>query len=240
MTPTETPPPEWIARNVEDVRARIARACARSGRDPGAVRLVAVTKSVPADVIPVLASLGVRDIAENRPLQLLERRGAAAAAGELTWHLIGHWQRNKVRKTVLAPDIFHAIDSMELAQVVGSERERAAPGRPLPVLVQVNVSGEATKGGFEPGLLPDALDALRRLPGISVRGLMTMAPESTDPESVRPVFRRLRELRDAGLRSGYLEGPDLSMGMSEDFETAVEEGSSMVRIGRRLFASPSD
>lgn len=240
MTPTETPPPEWIARNVEDVRARIARACSRSGRDPASVRLVAVTKSVPADVIPVLASLGVRDIAENRPLQLLDRRSAAAGVGPLTWHLIGHWQRNKVRKTVLSPDLFHAIDSIDLAQVVASEHERAAPGRPLPVLVQVNVSGEASKGGFEPADLPPALATLRALRGIAVRGLMTMAPESPDPESARPVFRRLRELRDAGLRSGYLEGPDLSMGMSEDFEPAVEEGSSMVRIGRRLFAPPSD
>lgn len=240
MTPSESPPPEWIARNVEDARARIARACARSGRDPASVRLVAVTKSVPADVIPVLARLGVRDIAENRPLQLLERRTAAAVAEPLTWHLIGHWQRNKVRKTVLSPDLFHAIDSVELAEIVSAERERAAPGRPLGVLVQVNVSGELSKGGFEPEALPAALGVLRRLPGIAVRGLMTMAPESPEPESARPVFRRLRELRDAGLRSGYLEGPDLSMGMSEDFEPAVEEGSSMVRIGRRLFAPPSD
>jgi pyridoxal phosphate enzyme (YggS family) len=231
-----------VTANVSDVRARIAAAAARSGRDPGAVRLVAVTKSVGLAAIPVLAAAGVTDIAENRAPQLAMRRAALAGVAGLRWHLIGHWQTNKVRRTVLAPDIFHALDSLHLARLLSAERVRADAAGVLPVLLQVNVSGEGSKGGFSPerSALGAALDEIGRLPGLSVQGLMTMAPENPDREAARPVFVRLRELRDWAGSSGYLRGSELSMGMSDDFETGIEEGSTMVRIGRRLFAPLSN
>lgn len=255
------PPREVLSGNLAAVRERIAAAARRAGRDPASVTLVAVTKSVPAETIAALAALGVREFGENRPAQLLDRRrGMEAAAGgppeptrmpeetgldpllrrplPLRWHLIGHWQTNKVRRTLPAVDLFHALDSERLAGVLSEERIRAGAPTPLPVLIEVNVSGEATKGGFRPDDLATVLPRLAALPGLRLEGLMTMAPLGSGTEGARPVFRSLREIRDASVRSGYLRGSSLSMGMSEDFESAVEEGSSIVRLGRVLFHDP--
>jgi pyridoxal phosphate enzyme (YggS family) len=154
-----------------------------------------------------------------------------------TWHMIGHLQTNKVRRLLPSMDVLHSVDRDSLVDALGAELARAR--RPaLPVLVQVNVSGEATKGGFAPAALPQALARLRDTPGLRVAGLMTMAPPADDPEEVRPVFRRLRELRDEAVSDGYLGALELSMGMSSDFEVAAEEGATMVRVGSVLFPGP--
>ncbi|MCG3133646.1 MAG: Pyridoxal phosphate homeostasis protein [Planctomycetes bacterium] len=234
-SPTPSPSPADLRRNLAAVRSEIAAAARRAGRDPGDVRLIAVTKSAPLDAALALVAAGQADLAENRTSLLAGRRAAAEAAGlRATWHLIGHWQRNKVRRALASVDVFHALDSLELARVLAAEVARS--GRPpLRCLVEVNTSGEATKGGFAPEAFRAAAPALSRTEGIVLEGLMTMAPASPDPEAARPFFRLLGELRDWARDSEYLRGSELSMGMSDDFGPAVEEGSTMVRIGRRLF-----
>ena len=237
MTPAET-----LRSRLDAVRDRVAEAARRAGRDPAEVTIVAVTKSVGPEGVAALAALGQRDFGENRPQDLVAKRAALlagdpAAAARVRWHMIGHFQRNKVRRALAAADVVHSLDSLALAGVLSSESVRAGRGE-VPVLVQANVSGEATKGGFRPGDLGDVLPRIAALPGLRVAGLMTLAPQCADPEAVRPVFRRLRELRDWGLASGYLRGSDLSMGMSEDFAVAVEEGATLVRVGRAVVEVP--
>lgn len=234
-----------FAPSVRAVRERIAAACDRGGRDPVAVTLVGVTKSVgPAEALGLLR-LGVADLAENRPARIVEMRAAVEAARreavslgedlpEPRWHMIGHFQRNKIRRAVGSVDILHSGDSLRLLQALETELDRRRTG-PMPVLLQVNVSGEATKGGFEPSELPAVLECTAGLGRVHVTGLMTMAPAGVDPSSVRPVFRRLRELRDQANRQGYLEIVHLSMGMSDDLDVAVEEGATLVRVGTALF-----
>lgn len=225
--------PETLAENVRRARRRVQAACARSGRAPEDVRLVAVTKYVGAEVVAALARAGVRDVGENRVGPLLEKHAAVGDA--VTWHMIGHLQRNKARRVLPAVDWLHAGDGLRLLRLLDAEIERA--GRePLPVLIQVNVSGEGSKGGFTPDELRAAWAEIRALRHLSPRGLMTMAPFVDDPEQVRPVFRTLREMRDEACTRGYLEGRELSMGMSGDFEIAIEEGATMIRIGRILYA----
>jgi hypothetical protein len=235
-----------LEANLRRVRAGIDAAARRTGREPSEVMLVAVTKSVGAAEVLALARLGVRDFGENRTADLLAKRAAleaAAAAGSAPpgarWHMIGHLQRNKVRKALAAIDALHSLDSLDLAGVVSAETVRSGRGW-TEVHVQVNVAGEATKGGFAPEELAEALPAVRSLPGLRPVGLMTMAPWTEDPEASRPVFRRLRELRDWACTNGYLDGSRLSMGMSVDREIAVEEGSTCVRVGRALFVSPEE
>lgn len=230
-----------LRQNLRSVRARVASAAARGGRAGDAVRVVAVTKSVgPAEILGLLRE-GHGDFGENRPQQLAARAGevAAAAAADpalagrpARWHMIGHFQRNKVRRTLPLVHLVHSLDSWELGLAL--DREASREGRVVDALVQVNASGETTKGGFAPEELPAALARLGALASLRLLGLMTMAPFVEDPETVRPVFRVVRELRDEAAASGYLRGSELSMGMSEDFEVAVEEGSTIVRIGRAL------
>jgi hypothetical protein len=204
-----------LRRNVEEVRARIGAACARAGRAAEDVVLVAVTKSAPVELIPRLLEAGVKDVAENRPIEGGKRIGSLAGVRR---HLIGHLQTNKAAKALTWADVIHSVDRPALVE----ELSRRSPG--LPVFLQVNVSGEASKGGFRPEELPGALRAARAT--LRVEGLMTMAPIEGDP---RPHFRALRELA----ASQGLKG--LSMGMSGDFEAAVEEGATHVRVGSRLF-----
>ena len=230
MTAIEDP----LVANVAAVRARIAAACSQVGRESDEVRLIAATKYVDASVVARLAAAGVADAGENRVPALLEKRAAVGEA--MCWHLIGHLQRNKARKVLPAVDWLHAGDGLRLLNVLDAEVERAGRA-PLPVLLQVNVSGEGTKGGFRIEELEASWNAIRTLEHIAVRGLMTMAPFVDDAETVRPVFRTLREIRDEACARGYLEGRELSMGMSGDFEIAVQEGATMVRIGRILYAS---
>ena len=213
--------------NLARVRDRISAACRRSGRDPSGVTLVAVTKSAGDSDVEALLSLGVRDLGESRAAQ-----GAARAlrfADGIRWHFIGHLQTNKSAKVVGAFHVLHSMDRPALAE----DLDKRCAGRPdpLPVFVQVNVSGEPTKGGFAPETTRDALMRIREgQRRLQVIGLMTMAPAGP-PESARPHFRRLRELaRECGA-----EG--LSMGMSDDFEVAIEEGATHIRVGTALFAS---
>jgi pyridoxal phosphate enzyme (YggS family) len=224
---------ERIAANLGSIHERITAACRRVGRDPAGVRLVAVTKSAELPWIETLVAQGARDLGESRPQQLLER--SALVAGPVTWHLVGHLQRNKIRKVLPVAAVIHAVDSRALWQRLAEVA--AELGLRPRVLIEVNVSGEATKFGFSPVELRAVwreLSADRRL---DLAGLMTMAPLSDDPETARPVFAGLRRLRDE-LRAADPGGPELaelSMGMSGDFEIAVEEGATLVRVGTALF-----
>ncbi len=228
-----------LAQGLENVRIRLRQACERAGRDAAGVRLVAVTKSVGLDHIQELLARGVRDFGENRTPALIERREALARLApeaDVRWHMIGHLQRNKARRLLPHCDLLHAGDRLRLLEQLQREAERAGI-EAFGLLLQVNVSGETQKGGFEPDALWTALDRCRDLDRLAVRGLMTMAPWTTDPEKTRPVFAGLRGLRDAAARRGYLEVRELSMGMTVDFEIAVEEGATIVRIGRALFSA---
>ena len=227
-----------LARNLEEVRGRIAAACQRVGRDPQDVRLVAVTKSVSVALIRELIELGQTDLGENRPQQLASR--AAALPRPVTWHFIGHLQRNKVEMTLPIAHWIHSVDSLRLLDSLAAQAKKS--GIIPRVLLEVNVSGEASKGGFSPDELASAWDDIAGREFLSISGLMTMAPLAEDAESVRPVFRSLREFRDRlNERSSRGESlTELSMGMSGDFEVAVEEGATMVRIGSRLFEGLSD
>ncbi len=201
------------------------RACERSHRSPDEVTLVAVTKGVPPEMMRNAYECGIRHFGENRVqeatakmMQLFDLRP------EITWHMVGHLQSNKAKKAVELFDIIHSIDSLRLAEVLDGRAEK-----PVRVLLQVNVSGEADKSGFSVAEVAAVLGYISCLTNIKVIGLMTIAPLCADPEEVRPVFRRMRELRDElGLKH-------LSMGMSDDFEVAIEEGATMVRIGRAIF-----
>ena len=204
-----------LRSNLDDVRARIAAACARAGRNPSSVTLVVVTKSVPKELSPQLSELGVTDIGENRAVEALERVGGL---GGFRRHMIGHLQTNKVAKALQWADAIHSVDRASLV------RELSKIQRKVPVFVQINVSGEESKGGFGPEEAEAAVAGARE--ALDVVGLMTMAPEGVD---ARPHFRRLREL------SAKIGVPNLSMGMTQDFETAVEEGATHVRVGTAIF-----
>ena len=215
-----------ISQNLQDVERRIAQAARRAGRVPEEITIVAVTKGLAGQVIEAALEAGIRHIGENRVQEAREKIAHLPAFLPMrpTWHMVGHLQRNKVRTAVEIFDIIHSIDSLRLAEVLSSCTQNT-----IPVLLQVNISGEGTKSGFSIAELPEAVAQITRLPNLAVKGLMTIAPLVSDPEEVRPIFRKLRELRDSlGLEH-------LSMGMSDDFEVAVEEGATMVRIGTAIF-----
>jgi hypothetical protein len=215
-----------IQRNIENVRRRIAQAAQRRGRSPEAVRLVAVTKSVGVAEAQVLRDLGVADLGENR---VEDARPKIETMGRtVCWHMIGSVQRRKAPDVAALFDCVDSVDRVELAEALDRRCEKH--GRDLRLLIEVNVSGEAAKHGFTPANVEAALNHIRRLPRLTVEGLMTMAPLVDDPETVRPVFARLRRLAE---QVGVQE---ISMGMSNDFEVAVEEGATQVRIGAALFA----
>jgi pyridoxal phosphate enzyme (YggS family) len=219
-----------LAERVAAVRGRIAAACERAGRDPAGVTLVAVTKTVSPRVAGLLPGLGVHDLGEGRPQELWRK---AAAVPDARWHLVGHLQRNKIDRTLPLTALLHSVDSDRLLAAVGEFG--AERGEPVRVLLEVNCSREPAKGGFAPEAVPALADALVSLPGVRVEGLMTMAALSDDPEAARPAFAELRRLRD-DLRSRTGQPlPHLSMGMSGDFEVAVEEGATLVRVGTTLF-----
>lgn len=222
-----------LARNLADVRARIAEARLKRPPQAGEVRLIAVTKSAPVEWIRLLTELGQLDLAENRPQQLMQR--ATELSGSVRWHMIGHLQRNKVDSLWTTVDCIHSVDSSRLLQAIVQQVAKSAVCPRL--LLEVNVSGEASKSGFAPAELLSHWDDILAQAELPIVGLMTMAPLTDDPEDVRPVFRGLRELRDrlAERSAGKLLLPELSMGMSGDYAVAVEEGATMVRVGSRLF-----
>jgi len=214
-----------IAANLRDVQGRIARACERSHRSPDEITLVVVTKEVGVPAIKAAFDCGVRDFGENR-VQDAEDKIAQLSdlRPDIIWHMIGHLQSNKARTALELFDIIHSVDSVRLAEILSRRAEKS-----FPVLLQVNVPGEATKSGFAMGDVANAVNKIGKLPNLNVKGLMTIAPLVADPEEVRPVFRKLRELRD------FLGLEHLSMGMTDDFEVAVEEGATILRIGRAIF-----
>ena len=214
-----------IGANIKDVQNRIAQACERSGRSAKEITLVAITKSVGVQAIRAAFDSGIRDFGENRVQEAEEKiRQLSYLRQSITWHMVGHLQSNKARTAEKLFDIIHSVDSVRLADILNRCAEK-----PLPVLLEVNVSGEASKSGFSVNELSDVIGQIKPLSSLKLTGLMTIAPSSDEPEAVRPVFRRLRQLRDAfGLKH-------LSMGMTDDFEVAVEEGATMLRVGRAIF-----
>ncbi len=227
--------------NIARVRERIAAAARRVGRDPQEITLVAVTKTVPADRIRAAWELGVTDFGENRVQEAVAKIPLVIPEGEAEtgrpaprWHMIGHLQRNKVKRVIPLFDIIHSVDSVRLAREIDRRAGRAE--KVMPVLLEVNVAGEATKYGFAPEEVLPAVEEIKELPHLEIQGLMTVPPIAEDPEEVRPHFRRLRELRDElARRFPSLNWHHLSMGMTDDFEVAIEEGATMVRIGRAIF-----
>jgi pyridoxal phosphate enzyme (YggS family) len=220
-----------LAERLAGVRERIGAAAGRAGRDPGAVTLVGVTKTVPAEVIREAVALGLRDLGESR---VQEAQAKIEALGRpARWHLVGNLQRNKARRAVELFDIVHAVDGAALARDLA--RHAQARAEPLPVLIEVNVSGEASKFGVPPDGLPELAGVIRGLAGLELRGLMTVGRAVERPEDARADFARLRGLRDECERRLGMRLPELSMGMSQDFEVAVEEGATLVRVGTAIF-----
>lgn len=220
-----------LAETLREVRDRMAAACARAGRTPDSVTLVAVSKTVAAARIRELLACGHQRFGENRVQEALGKMPEVGPAAR--WDLVGHLQRNKSRHAVGVFELIHSLDSVALARELDRRAELA--GRRQAVLIQVNVSGESTKYGVgEDGLVPLA-ELVARLPHLELRGLMTIPPPVERPEQSRPWFARLRELRDRVQRASGLPLPELSMGMTDDFEVAIEEGATLVRVGRALF-----
>ncbi len=220
-----------LADRLATVRGRIADACATAGRDPAGVTVVPAAKSVSARVAAAVAGLGVADLGENRPQSLWAK---AAAVPGVRWHLIGHLQRNKLDRTVPLLTLVHTVDSVRLLEALDAFGRKR--GTPVPVLLEVNCSREAAKNGFAVGDLPAVGDSLVSLVGVRCDGLMTMAAYDATPEACRPTFVELRTLRDRLRAQTGLPLPHLSMGMSNDYAVAVEEGATLVRPGTALFA----
>ena len=218
--------------------SRIDQACKRAGRSPGSVTLIAVTKTRSVEQIRQVSAAGIRDIGESRLQEALAKHGACRAfpePGSLRWHLVGHLQTNKVKDAVRIFDLIQSVDSLKLASAI--DTQASAIGKVQDILVEVKTSGEAAKYGFPPEETTDAVQSISRLPHVRVLGLMTVAPMADAPEKARPYFRRLADLAarinrepPAGRRLSVL-----SMGMTDDFEIAIEEGATMVRLGRALF-----
>lgn len=214
-----------IERNLDRVYRRISAAAERAGRNPQAVRLIAVTKAVGLEEAQVLHTLGVNDLGENR---VDDAREKVEALSEARWHMIGSCQRRKARDIAALFQYVDSVDRVELAEAL--QRRCDEQDKTLHVLMEVNVSGETVKHGFTPSEVVTALDRMRAFDRLNVDGLMTMAPLVDDPEETRPVFAGLRRLaQDLGLT-------ELSMGMTNDFEVAVEEGATQIRVGTALFA----
>jgi PLP dependent protein len=224
----------FLRQRLDEVRGRIAAAAARSGRPGPGVTLVGVTKTVAAEVAQAAIALGLTDLGENR-VQEAQAKIPAVGRDRARWHFIGHLQRNKSGKAVELFDRFHGVDDAELAEALS--RHAVAAGRRLPVMVEVNVSGEASKFGVAPEGLESLLERIAALPGLALDGLMTVGPMVERAEDARAGFARLRALRDRAEQRLGLALPELSMGMSGDYEVAVEEGSTMVRVGSSLFGA---
>jgi pyridoxal phosphate enzyme (YggS family) len=223
-----------ISENLETIRTRIGHACRRAGRDPRSVTLVAVTKTFPARVVSDAVRAGVHDIGENYVQELLEKREALNAEA-IHWHFIGHLQSNKVKYIAEWITLIHAVDSVSLASELDSRAKQT--GWVIECLVEVNTTGEASKFGVTSENVVEFVTSLKRCAHIRLAGLMTIGPFLPDPEGSRPMFRRLRQLRDecAAIVQTNVTMKHLSMGMTGDFEVAIEEGATIIRIGTGLF-----
>ncbi len=223
-----------LAENLGAIRQRIAGAAARSGRDATDVRLVAITKYISADILPALVQAGATDLGESRPQELWSK-AAALDAPDVHWHLVGHLQRNKIRRTLPLVDLIHSVDSPRLLEAI--EREAAAAHCRVRVLLEVNISQEPAKHGFPPDTLASLLPQLAAAPHVAIEGLMAMAHRQGGPETARRDFAALRQLRDRLQADApqHVRLNELSMGMSGDFEEAIAEGATLVRIGTALY-----
>ena len=219
-----------IADNLAAVEERLHAACRRTGRARNEITLIAVTKTVSVEVAALLPGLGVFDLGESRPQELWRK---AAAVACVRWHLIGHLQRNKIERTLPLIDRIHSVDSLRLLEALEEACRQAS--RTLPALLEVNASGEASKHGFAPEDVLGLAPRLAELQHLRIEGLMTMAAYEEDAERTRPTFAALRTLRDRLAAELGRPLPQLSMGMSNDFEIAVEEGATQVRLGTVLF-----
>lgn len=227
---------DWAHEVRSAILERIGAAAARSGRVPGSIRVVAVTKTVSVERIAAAAAAGFDTFAENR-VQERQAKSDALAGTRASWHLVGPLQSNKARRAVELFDVIETVDSLELAQRLSRIVMELRPASPLPVLLQVNVDDDAAKAGFEPTAMERDLGTIVDLPGLRVDGLMTVGRLAETPELARPTFTALRVLSER-LRDGHTGlGPELSMGMSEDYAVAVEEGATLVRIGRAIFGA---
>ncbi len=220
-----------MAANLEGIRERISRAASRSGRPAGAITLVAVSKTFPADAIRAAYELGLRHFGENR-VQEWESKQSHLIDLAATWHLIGHLQSNKARR---AANLFGRVDSVDNAGLAQKLDAAATEGKRLQLLIEVHLGGEETKSGVGEADLPALAESVAALQHVELLGLMTIPPYSDEPDRVRPYFQKLRELRDSTSRQIGKPLPVLSMGMSHDFEIAIEEGATEVRIGTALF-----
>lgn len=224
-----------LAANFDTVRNRIQGACARAGRDPAAVSLVAVSKGQPPQAVRAAAELGQPLFGENRVQEAKAK--IELCPGHVRWHLIGHLQSNKCRDAVALFTMIESVDSLSLAQEINKWGDKEA--KTMPILLEVNIAGESTKFGFKPAHLLEVFNQINALPRVEIHGLMTIAPWVPEAEKARPIFRQLRELKEQCEKILGAPLPHLSMGMSGDFEVAIEEGATMVRIGSALFGPRS-
>jgi PLP dependent protein len=225
---------EKLTQGLPKVRDRIAAAAARSGRDPDAITLVAVTKAHPLEAVQAALDSELQELGENR-VEELQWKAEALAGTAVRWHMVGHVQRRKVPVLAGVPHLVHSIDSVRLARRFSSVA--VASAQPFRVLLQANTSGEGTKGGFSRDEVLEAVHEILELPSLEVRGLMTMAPLTEDEAVLRSTFRRLREIHESLRSTSDYEADLLSMGMTNDYQIAIEEGSTMVRIGTALFGA---
>ncbi len=220
-----------LTANSHGIRQRIAAACGRAGRDPSTVTILAATKSQPPARVREAVDVGLSLFGENRVQEAKAKIGQCP--GRLRWHMIGHLQSNKCRDAVYLFEMIQSVDSLHLAQAISDCADKFA--KTMPVLLEVNIAGESSKFGYRPEVLLAELGRINSLPKIEVHGLMTVAPWAPDVEKARPVFRRLRELKQECENALGAPLPHLSMGMSGDFELAIEEGATIIRVGSALF-----
>jgi pyridoxal phosphate enzyme (YggS family) len=222
-----------LSENLKAIQQRLAAACARAGRDPRTVTLIAVTKSQPPELVSEAARLGLTLFGENKVQEAKAK--IPLCPGRLRWHMIGHLQTNKCRDAVELFEMIQSVDSLHLAQEINKRAEQAA--KTMPILLEVNAAGEASKFGYRPQQLLAELSQINALPRLEIHGLMTMPPWTPDPEKVRPVFREVRDLKAQCEQVLGAPLPHLSMGMTGDFEVALEEGATMLRLGTALFGA---
>ena len=229
MTAAPNLPMDEIAARLGAVRERIARACDRAHRATSSVCLVLASKTQPPAAVAAAYAAGARDFGENYVQEAIAKRAVLAHLREARWHLIGHLQSNKARVAAENFNLVHTLDSLRLANALA----RAHPAPPMPVLIEVRLGGEASKSGVDPDAVAALIESVRAL--VEVRGLMTIPPAAANPSAARPWFTQLRELRDRLAARCGLALSELSMGMSEDYEVAIEEGATIVRVGRAVF-----
>jgi PLP dependent protein len=224
-----------LAENLENIQQRIRLACERAGRDPASVTLLAVAKSQPPEAVAAAAQLGLNLFGENKMQEA--RAKIPLCPGRLRWHFIGHLQSNKCRDAVELFEMIQSVDSLPLAMEIAKRAGQA--GKTMPILLEVNMAGETSKFGYAPEKLLAELESINALPKIEIHGLMAVPPWSSEPGKSRPHFQRLREIKERCEQILGAPLPHLSMGMSGDFEVAIEEGATMVRIGTALFGPRS-